>query len=365
VLEALRLAVYQLLFLSRVPPYAAVDHAVNTVRQHRGAKVAGFVNAVLRRIDRADLDRGLPEEESARLGLVASLPDELVTGWEKELDRAQLGRLCHALLLPPPLTIRLNVGRRSAEEISAGLAQEGASLARCPLAPLAYKLSDLVAPFQAASYLRGDWTAQDEAAQLAVLGLGVEPGEVVIDACAGLGGKATYLAQLVGPSGRVVAVDPNGKKLELLAEAGRRLGLTCQMVEGDFMDLACSRAGDPADRVLVDAPCTALGVIRRHPEIKWRDPLGRQAQVVALQRRLMLAGVRALRPGGVLVYAVCTFMAAETTEQVQWLLEQVPSLRLQGLVGFPLADLAQRGFVTLWPHVHQTDGFFISRFQLH
>jgi 16S rRNA (cytosine967-C5)-methyltransferase len=193
-------------------------------------------------------------------------------------------------------------------------------------------------------------------------------GERVLDACAGVGGKATHIAALQGDRGEVACVDPSARKLELLREHCLRLGVSsCVTVGGD---LRAVELGGELDRVLVDAPCSGLGVLRRHPELRWRLELERVAELVSLQRELLAAAAHRLARGGVLVYAVCTLTPEEGPEQVRWLLEARPDLDLErepielpapaGADG-ELAAQARGGELTIWPQRHEGDGFFIAR----
>lgn len=351
-LDQLRLATYQLLVLDRVPAYAAVDHAVAAVRQLRGQRVAGFVNAVLRRVDR-DAE-ALPDEPVARLAVECSLPDELARYWSDRLGLDEARRLGRSLLDRAPLTARVNTLRCDHATLQSTLEREGARVEAGRSVDTALQLTLVPAsPFELRSHREGLWTAQDEAAQLVSLSVAPRPGETVLDACAGVGGKSMHLGALMENRGRLVCVDSGRRKLDILREHGRRLGVTiCEVRAGDLRSPAVLE-GLRTDRALVDAPCTGLGVLRRHPELKWRPGAGLSAmpELVRLQRELLSAAVDALRPGGVLVYSVCTLTDEEGPEQRRWLLEQRPELA------------AEDEGLRLWPHRSGTDGFFVARFR--
>jgi 16S rRNA (cytosine967-C5)-methyltransferase len=365
-LDALRLAVYQILMLERVPAYAAVDDAVESVRTARGKSRAGFVNAVLRRIVPADLEEGLPSDPSARIAVTCSLPEALVERWVRELGARGAEALGRNLLERSPLTARVNTLKGSLETTRDALELEGARVEPGLVLPAsALRLHALPDPFSARSFLEGRWTAQDEAAQLPALALEPRPGESVLDACAGVGGKATQLAALLENRGEVICVEPSARKLELLREHCLRLGASCcSECEGDLRGLPVPATG--VDRVLVDAPCSGLGVLRRHPELKWRlDLEGGLADLTRLQGELLRAAAGWLRVGGVLVYSVCTVTEEEGAGQVRELLASHPELALEasrlptGVAGAEVSEAAR----TIWPHRHGTDGFFIARFR--
>jgi 16S rRNA (cytosine967-C5)-methyltransferase len=317
---------------------------VRSVRRRHG-KLAGFANAVLRRLSPEDLSRDLPGDPTLRLAVVRSLPDALARRWTEQLGLEEADALAAATNERPPLTARINPLR------------PGDLRPSCRWAPDAAVIEGLDAPFASPSYRAGQWTAQDEASQLVGVALAPAPGEGILDACCGVGGKATHLAALMGDEGQVLCLDRSPRKLGLLAAHCRRLGVSsCRPVAADLTGALPLPRAATFHRVLLDAPCSGLGVLRRHPERKWRPPA---ADLVQLQRRLLEALVPLVRPGGTLVYAVCTTTDEEGPAQAEWLRSRFPGLRLD-----PPADMAgltDEGVVRLWPHRHGTDGFCIVR----
>jgi 16S rRNA (cytosine967-C5)-methyltransferase len=366
VLDILRTAAYQIFLLDRVPSHAAVDAAVEAARRIRGPEVGGFVNAVLRHLRAQDWDAVLPAAGAERLAVACSLPDALAARLEARLGPAEAGALGAALLERAALTIRANVRKTSVLALSERLRAEGATVAPGRWAAQALRVGELHTPFTSPSYLEGWWTAQDEAAQLVSELVDPQRGEVVLDACAGVGGKATHLAALIGDEGQVIAADVSARKLQLLEEHCRRLGVACVARQVD-VTAAGALEGLRADRAMVDAPCSGWGVLRRHPELKWRADEPALAQLVALQRELLRSVLAALRPGGVLVYSVCTFTEEEGPAQARWLRRTFPELEPWPAERGPLAQLWEEASsddgLTLWPHRHGTDGFFVARFR--
>lgn len=367
--DVLRLAAYQLLLLDRVPDYAAVDAAVRTVKALRGPRQAGFVNAVLRRLAAGrDEAPAPPADPCERLALTASLPVALARQLVAELGLEVAERLALSSLERAPLVLRVNDRRASLGAVQAALEAEGAAVFPGRWSPLALSIGRLSAPFATASYLGGLWTAQDEAAQLVGLAVEACPGERVLDACAGLGGKALQLAQQMtradgsGAEG-LLGCDVSERKLELLREHALRLGLRCATRRADLTREEAWRTTAPFDRVLVDAPCSGLGVLRRHPELKWRWRAEAMDELVALQRALLRQAALLLRPGGLLVYAVCTVSAAEGPQQRRWVDETLGSLEPAPMTAGPLARVADGAELRLWPHEHGTDGFYIARWR--
>ena len=368
VLDVLRVGAYQLLFLDRVPRYAAVDQAVGSARSLWGPRVGGFVNAVLRGVERGMLDTDLPEAELDRLGVSGSLPGALCELLHEQMGLKALQAFASSSLERAPLTLRVNAVKTSVAALTQHLTGLGAEVVAGRWGRAAITMQGMTDPFRRSSYLDGSWTVQDEAAQLVGVLLDPQPGESVLDACAGVGGKSTQLAELMsrGAAGTrgaqgLLCADLSARKLELLDQHARRLGLVCSTL---LADLTAPDAldGRRFDRVLVDAPCSGLGVLRRHPEIKWRWDAARLPDLVALQRQLLETAASALRPGGVLVYAVCTVTDQEGPEQLSWLCERFPRLRpdCQALPA-ELRGLVDNGVLRTWPQQHGTDGFYAVR----
>ena len=358
VVTALRVAAYQLVFLDRVPGYAAVDDAVNAARAVGGAKLAGFCNAVLRKLATAG-EPALPGDPRARLEIEHSLPawiaDELVMAAERD-DRpseaaASVGdrsiELAAAFAQPAPLIARVNALRATREAVIEQLQAAGVTATPVAAAPMAIALEGLGDPARSAGFRAGLWTVQDTGAQLVGLVAAPRAGQRILDACASVGGKATHLAELSGDAARITAADQSQTKLALAAETARRLGITSLApVACDLLDPAAPLAA-AYDLIVLDAPCTGLGVLRRHPDAKWRIKPGDVARLAQVQRELLDSVVPRLAPGGALIYSVCTFTRAEGPDQIAALVERT-GLRLVS---------EQR----TWPP--EADAFYIARLE--
>jgi len=347
VLNALRIASYQILFL-RVPAHAAVDDAVEAIKRVRGAKLAGFANALLRKLASAG-EPSLPDEGAERLAVEQSAPRWLA---DEALARFGDGArdFLASLNVPPPVWLRANTLRATREQLIARLAAERprailSPSVRAPEAVAARHGGDVSST---GAFAEGWCTAQDLGAQLVAHLVAPVAGERILDACAGVGGKATHLAALAGDRAAVDAADSSERKLELLADTARRLGVAS--VKAIAADLTDEKAPLALyyDRVLLDAPCSGLGVLRRHPEAKWR-PRPDVAQLASLQARLLDALAPRVRPGGLLVYAVCTFSDEEGPLQARAFVERHRDFAVDGE---PLRT---------WPHVDDADAFFAVR----
>lgn len=319
VIIALRLAAYQLLFLDRVPAYAAVDDAVAAARQVGGQKLGGFVNAVLRKLDKTR-EPALPAAGKERIEVAASLPrwivDELAAAIEPGGDDALLAERAAAFAEPAPLVARVNRRRISRDALIDQLRDAGVTATPVPDVPSALVLDGLGDPARNASFLAGLWTVQDTGAQLVGHVAAPHAGQRILDACAGVGGKSTHLAELTDDAAQIDAADLNATKLGLGAETAQRLGL--QSIRRFACDLLDPKGPLAAayDLIVLDAPCSGLGVLRRHPDAKWRLQPSDVPRLADLQRQLLDAVVARLAPTGTLVYSVCTFTRAEGPDQV-------------------------------------------------
>jgi 16S rRNA (cytosine967-C5)-methyltransferase len=313
VLTALRVAAYQLLFL-RVAPYAAVDDAVAAAKE-TGPKLGGFVNAVLRKVN-AQKEPPLPADPRERLEVEHSLPRWILD----ELDAA--GGLAHAAAFgaPAPIIARGNLRKTTREALIEHFKAAGVIATPLPIAPMALELEGLGDPARSPSFISGLWTVQDTGAQLVGITVAPRPGMKILDACAGVGGKSTHLAELSDDAATIDAADQNATKLGLCGETAARLGLAS--IRRHAIDLLGPELPGPYDLIVLDAPCTGLGVLRRHPDAKWRLKPDDVARMAALQAQLLDAVVRRLAPGGTLVYSVCTFTRAEGPDQVRALAQR-------------------------------------------
>jgi 16S rRNA (cytosine967-C5)-methyltransferase len=321
VLTALRLAAYQLLFLDRVPAYAAVDDAVAAARAAGGTKLAGFANAVLRKLGAAG-EPALPATGRARIEAEHSLPTWIADELAAALGHEDLAELAAAFARPAPLVGRANRRRTTREALLGQLTAAGVTATAVdvpPGTPAALVLEGAGDPARDPSFVAGLWTVQDPGAQLVGHLAAPRPGQRILDACAGVGGKATHLAELTDDAATIDAADLNATKLGLLVETCARLGLTSiHRHPCDLLDPASrTRALAPAyDLIILDAPCSGLGVLRRHPDAKWRLSPDDVPRLASLQRQLLDAVVPHLAPGGALIYSVCTFTRAEGPDQV-------------------------------------------------
>ncbi|MDD3717053.1 MAG: 16S rRNA (cytosine(967)-C(5))-methyltransferase RsmB [Actinomycetota bacterium] len=350
VLDLLRLGVYQLSEM-RIPRHAAVNETVGLAKRLLGKGAASYVNAVMRAASDGLEELEWPPREELRVYLATlySHPLWLVDYLLRIMEPEEAEKLCGANNVPPSLTLRANTARTDAAGLLTEIESRGGRGDVSPCLPEA--LTMVALPYASLLNLleRGRCVVQDMSSMLVSHALNPGPRDVVIDACAAPGGKATHLAQLGGRDCRVIAVDSNESRLRALRTAAGRIGLAnIEAVSGDSTRLETVVEED-ADGVLVDAPCSGLGTLRRNPELRWRRQPGDLAALARLQEELLLGCAPRVRAGGALVYSVCTFTMEETTGVVQRFLAVRDDFRLEGQV-------------QTWPHVHDMEGMFIARF---
>ena len=360
----LRLTAYQLAFLDRIPAWAAVHEAVELAKRRRSAGATAFVNGVLRAI--ASAPRPWPVPTAAdpveALALRASHPTWLVERWWARYGPEETEALALAMNEAPSVVVRANTLRLGVDAVAAALHAAGVGAVPTRFAPEGFSLERVGDLRRLAALREGSVAVQDEAAILVGHALGPLPGEMVADVCAAPGTKTTHLAALMANQGRIVAADPNAARLELLRAACARLGAT--IAEPRLAD-ARTLAGDigpMCDRVLVDAPCSNLGVLRRNPDGKWRRQPNDFATLVPAQATILEAAADLVRPGGVLVYATCSLEPEENEAVVAGLRARRPEFAPDPLPpAVPAACRAAPDVFQMTPHRHGSDGFTAHR----
>lgn len=356
---ALRIGAFELLHHPSVPARAAVNEGVEVARELKAARASGFVNAVLRRLSENRAAPPPPPREADPEGHVAALtshPRWMVERWSRWLGLDEAEKLCAANQQRAAAVVRLK--RAARDEALRALAAWQPQPGR--YSPDAAVLAAGAPPaLDIEGHEQGLFQAQDEAAQLVTLFAAPGPDFRVLDACAAPGGKACHMAEL---SGQVLAVDLHARKAQQVAEAARRMGLT--NLESRAADAALPLPGvalDSFDLVLLDAPCSGLGTLRRHPEVKLRREPADVDRLAQLQAKLLTSVSRYVKPGGLLVYALCTLTPEECDEQVARFTKAAPHFRVEPPPpGFP-ADCLAGDFLRTLPQRTGTDGFFAAR----
>jgi 16S rRNA (cytosine967-C5)-methyltransferase len=353
VLEILRLGAYQLLY-TRIPSYAAISSTVDLA----SGRQRGFVNAVLRRVERSGvvLPSGDSDDDvSIRTGLAPWAVREL----GRHLGDAEAESAAAAFAEPAPLTVRVNACVARDDEVLAAFEAAGVQVMSGRLRPSSLVVSGAVAfssPRDLPGFREGAVAIQDQASAFVVDVLDPRPGERVLDACAAPGGKSADIGCRVADGGRLVAADVSPVRARLVLEQLRRLHVPGVVVAQDTRRPAVRGR---FDRVLVDAPCSGIGSARRRPELLWRVTRDRLASLARLQVAIAEAAADLLRPGGRLVYSVCTFPRAETDAACDALVRHRPDLVPEPIEG----PDGRSERVRLWPHRHGSDGMFVASFR--
>ena len=363
----LRLTLYQLFFLDRVPDYAAVNEGVELAKRRGGPKAAGLVNAVTRRLLREkDHLADLPEGDAARqLSVQWSHPEWLVKKWLGYFGGKETEALLRANNEESPLVLRANRLKVDREALLQKLTAAGIEAIRSSWAPQAIVLKTGSPVVKLPGFAEGLFQVQGEASQLVAFLLDPKPGERVLDACAAPGGKTTHIAELMEDRGELVANDISARGLEKLKENVQRLGLTCvEAVAADMTQGLKGQLASPYDRILADVPCSGLGTLRSHPEAKWHREEKDIGRLSRLQRKILEQLPRYLKPGGILVYATCTLTREENEEVVEDFLRDHDDFALENGADFlpePARRLVRGNYFLALPHKHGTDGFFAAR----
>lgn len=363
VLQALRLAAYQMLFLDKIPPSAAVNSAVELTRTYcKNPRAAGMVNGILRTLARnMDSLPTIPQNDPiSYLSTLYSHPEWLVKELLLTLGERETGRLLAANNSRPPITAVVNTTKTSAGELAAVLETEGVGVQPHPWLEDCLILSKTGDLERLSAFQNGLFYIQDPASHLAVRAAGAAPGMRVLDCCAAPGGKSFAAAIAMGNRGEIISCDLHPHKKKLIQAGADRLGLeivTPKTADGKAFRPEWEGA---FDLVLVDAPCSGLGVIRKKPDIRYKapEPL---AELPAVQRAILDNAARYVKPGGVLLYSTCTILRRENEEVAQGFLAEHLDYKAESFTPHDFIGTAPEGMVTLWPHRHGTDGFFICK----
>jgi len=369
--QILRLAAYQILFLDKVPVHAAVDEAAKLAHARRlPASHVGFINAILRRLARGDLP-SLPKMEDdpvAALAAATAHPAWLVKRWLARYGLEDTRARLTANNQVPALTVRVNTLRIDPPSLRERLGREGVKASPCRYSPVGLVFESVDQPPESLpSFREGLWLFQDEAAQLATCLLPVDPGQNILEIGAGRGGKTTHLGEAVNNQGLILAVDYHGQRLRSLRRNLKRWGVTCaQPLRADATKPLPVKPGS-LDAALIDAPCSALGIMRRHPEIKTRLEEADLATFPPRQRQMLDAAAPLLKPGGRLLYITCTTEPEENEDLIAGFLADHPEYHLTfepDLLPPRAREFLQApGFFRTSPAHHHLDGFFAVAFR--
>ena len=358
--------------MDRVPESAAVNEAVNQARAIGMEHVAGFVNGLLRNVCRKKDRISFPDPNNERLRYLSvfySYPEWLVEKWYKELGMDLTEQLLDAGNQVLDLVIRVNMLRSEREGLVKRLQQENVIAYPARYSPEGIIIKRLGGSVdELSAFKQGLFQVQSESAQICAHLLNPGPGDYVLDLCAGLGGKSTHMAELAKDRARILSLDMNHPRLLKLAQSSERLGITgIQPIVADASSNLSWLLGHRFDKILVDGPCSALGIVSRHPDVKWARNQGDIQRLAHLQERILSEAIALLKEGGEMLYVTCTMSREENEEVVSGFLKRNSGIALEDLRdhvpewGCDLID--DNGFLRTFPHIHQMDGFFGALFR--
>jgi 16S rRNA (cytosine967-C5)-methyltransferase len=368
VLNTMRIAVYQIMFMDKVPDSAACNEAVAFVKKKGLAGLSGFVNGVLRNIVRNKASVKLPDENREPvkyLSIRYSYPEWIIGYWLKEFDYERVKLMCAENNVAPRMGVCINTNRTTREELKKLLAEDNiAATDGCILNDSLYlsKTSDIA---ESDAYNKGLFHIMDESSMTAVKVLDPKPGNVVIDVCAAPGGKSFYCGYLMQNSGKIVSGDVHEHKIALLKEGAQRLGLDILQAELSDATVFNPKYENIADCLIADAPCSGLGLVKKKPDIKYNKTYEDIKSLVKIQRDILTAAARYVKVGGSLVYSTCTVSVEENIENVRWFLDNFDyeTVDISPLLPDKIkGNTAKDGYIQLLPGDFGTDGFFIAKF---
>lgn len=365
VLQLLRITLYQMVYLDKIPDRAAIFEAVEIAKKRGHKGIAGMVNGVLRSIQR----EGLPSLEEVsdsveKLSIETSHPDWLVKRWVEQFGFERTKEMCEINLTAPLQTARVNLTKTTITEVIEDLDEEGFLVEKSPIIPEAIRALRGNLAFSRA-FKKGMITIQDESSMLAAYALAPRENELILDACAAPGGKTTHIAETLKLTGGVISLDLHEHKVKLINENAKRLGL------GNIRTIAMDsrKAGEHFqeeyfDRILLDAPCSGLGVMRRKPDMKYTKKEQDLYQLSTIQQNLLKSVSSLVKKGGILVYSTCTVDKEENENTVQKFLQEHPEFEmddsLKDRMPEAIQPLVTDGFVQILPQDIGSDGFFIA-----
>lgn len=368
------MGIYQLIFLDKVPDSAACNESVKIAKKYGNPGSVKFVNGVLRNIARNKDNISYPDIEInpiLHISVVYSHPQWLVKRWIEEYGVAETIKICKHNNSKSPNTIRANTLKTSIEELESILVCEGISVSKTKYSQEGFEIEGFEQLDKVVAFIEGLFTMQDEASMLVARCLNPAPNSLIVDGCAAPGSKTTHLAQIIGDQGEILAFDIHGHKLKLIEQNAKRLGISsikAQQLEAQKIGHFYENA---VDYMLLDVPCSGLGVLRRRADLRWKKSYQQIVELSKLQYQILEGAANALKLGGVIVYSTCTMTYEENFNVVNSFLQKNRSFMFDNLLPhLPnnlskedpiICNTAKNGYIQILPQRHNMDGFFIAR----
>lgn len=361
----LRMGMYQIFFLTKVPISATCNESVNLAKKYGHAGTIKFVNAVLRNAGRNQDKIIYPDKELHPIqycSLKYFHPEWMIKRWIERLGFEATEALCCYNNTTPPLSLRTNTLKNSREQLLVILNKEQVDCSPSHWTPEGIVCRSFPSLNKLCSLQQGLFQVQDESSMLVAHVLDPKPGEFIIDACSAPGGKSTHIAALMKNTGKIIATDVHQHKLNLINENCQRLGISIIETQCQDATMLHHQYSVAADRVLVDAPCSGMGTLRRKADSRWRKTEEMLSDLPKLQYDILHSASLCVKPGGVLIYSTCTTEPEENQEVLNHFLNNHQEFHLQTAGSF-LPSLKEEKTIQLWPHIDHVDGFFIARMQ--
>lgn len=363
----LRSAVYQLKYMDSVPDSAVCNEAVKLAVKKGFGTLKGFVNGVLRNTARNLEQVEYPKEPRAFLSVKYSMPEWILELWLKEYDEDTVEKILADFQKEKPVTIRTNVSRINPEALEERLKSEGVSVKRHPYLPYAYEITGYDYLGDLRSFQEGLFAVQDISSMLVGEIAAPKEGNYIIDVCAAPGGKSIHLADKLNGTGQVKARDLTDYKVHLIRENIDRMQfdhISAEVMDASVLD---ENSVEKADIVIADLPCSGLGVLGRKTDLKYKTTLEQAEELAEIQKSILDVVWQYVKPGGTFVYSTCTINRAENMDNVHWFLKKHPEFILapiqEHLCDALKDSVIKQGCLQLLPGVHESDGFFIAKFQ--
>ncbi len=361
--NAMRVALYQILYLNRIPIPAAINESVEIVKNIQGDKTAGIVNGVLRNIARNIENIRYPEksdDEIYHLSVMHSHPKWLVKKWVDRYGMKSAERLMEYNNQRPYIAVRVNALKSSVEEIKDIFDKHNIEYKENKYLKNTLLLFSPKYDLTASDLFKtGKITIQDPSATLAATLAEPHPGWNVVDLCAAPGGKSYILAEQMLDEGKIIALDKHESKMNFIKDGAERLGFTCIKAEtGDAVEF---KAEGKFDLVFADVPCSGLGTLSKKPDIKWKKEPDDLIVIQKIQRDILKNASTLVKDGGVLIYSTCTIEPEENEDNIEWFLKQFPEFELEEAEMYLSDEVCSDGFMKIVPHIHKMDGAFAAR----
>ena len=358
VINILRIGAYQIVFLDKVPKSAAVNESVNLCKKY-GGKSVGFVNAILRKVEKSDyLELFEIKNEIEKISKTTSMPEWIVRELNKEFDPEKVNEICEN----SKITIRINNLKITKNELKKSLQSKEIEVEDGIIEDFLY-LKNVKNITNLDEYKKGLFTMQDESAGLTALVLDPKEGENILDCCSAPGGKTTYIAEIMNNNGNIIAWDLYKHRLNKVQENSKRLGINIIKTKENDATILKEEYIEKFDRILIDAPCLGLGVMKRKPDIKWQRKFEDIEEISKIQEKILNTCSKYLKKGGILVYSTCSIIQSENEKIVEnflksesFELEEINNVNIENLKN----KITKKGIIKLYPSENM-DGFFISK----